>query len=920
MVVHVVSLFLPYTLDFQVPESPSQQSRAEDYFGDPERRLSLLEKTQPIPAKTPGITADEAAFFAQNQPKAATHFVKPHDPRTLMRSDAHVADWGAGLLFNHPPSRAQELPPRTLLGHYAAQPGQDLLGLNNGVGIGAPRKKRSPTPSARKSNASRSTSGQRGKYWGSEWTVEPAEQGNGGLANAIKAAERDNTVGDDIIWMGTLGFPTDSLEENVKNDICEKFDSEELQSLVVFVSDSDFDGHYTHFCKTILWPVFHYQIPDHPKSKAYEDHSYGFYVKVNQAFADKIVASYKRGDMIWIHDYHLLLVPNMVRQKLPDAKIGFFLHTAFPSSEVFRCLSVRKELLEGMLGANLIAFQCPEYEEHFLTTCSRLLVVEAMENGIQLEDRFINVVSTPIGVDPKGFSDARQMEEVAEWIATMKERYKGKKIIAARDKLDHVRGVRQKLLAFELFLNKYPEYKEDVVLIQVATSTPDNPQLTDVVSEIVNRIDSQHSTLAHQPLVFLRQDIPFSQYLALLSVADVLMITSLREGMNLTCHEYILCQDGSMSDKKHGPVILSEFTGSSSVFQGGDLAVNPWDYKTCAQAIKVALEMPVEEKERRYNQLRGIVLNQTGGVWVKELIDDLNKFHAEHQQREMSAIPRLNIAGLTNKYREARNRLFLLDYDGTLANISNPQHVHLNNPYRVIETLTKLSSIPGNLVYVMSGRTPEELSRAFNYLPNVGLIAENGCFVRPFAKDQWTMFPQKAAMLEWKENVKQILQYYHERIAGSRVEEKNCSLIFRYDDVKPEDMESAQRQAGDCANHIDAACSSHRIHAVPIKNGVLIEPLDWTKASAAAWVFDGLRKEVDGEDKAKADGDIDFLFVAGDDREDESAFKWANKLGVSGVVRDVTTVSLGKRNTEAAATLTQGTSGLLSVLKKLSAL
>jgi trehalose 6-phosphate synthase/phosphatase len=236
----------------------------------------------------------------------------------------------------------------------------------------------------------------------------------------------------------------------------------------------------------------------------------------------------------------------------------------------------------------------------------------------------------------------------------------------------------------------------------------------------------------------------------------------------------------------------------------------------------------------------------------------------------------------------------------------------LNNPYRVIETLTKLIGAAGNIVYVMSGRKPEELSRIFNYLPNVGLIAENGCFVRPFGIDQWTMFPEKSKMQLWKSDVLGILKYYHERIAGSEIEEKNCSLVFRYGTVKPEDMESAQRQAGDCANHIDAACNSHRIHALPIKNGVLIEPIDWTKASAAAWVFDGIRKEQDGGPgmpDTKGPVDIDFLFVAGDDREDESAFKWANKLGVSGVVRDVTTVSLGKRNTEACATLTQGASG-----------
>src|SRR5215469_18757275 len=195
----------------------------------------------------------------------------------------------------------------------------------------------------------------------------------------MHATQRTGNM-DDILWLGTIGFPTDELEESTKQQIAKKLESK------YHVSDNDFEGHYVHYCKTILWPVLHYQMPDHPKSKAYEDHSWKYYENLNQVFANKIIKNYKPGDIIWIHDYHLLLLPKMVRKKLPDAQIGFFLHTAFPSSEVFRCLSVRKELLEGVLGANLVAFQSKEYAEHFLTTCSRLLIVEATADGVQIDD------------------------------------------------------------------------------------------------------------------------------------------------------------------------------------------------------------------------------------------------------------------------------------------------------------------------------------------------------------------------------------------------------------------------------------------------------------------------------------------------------------------------------------------------------
>ena len=256
-------------------------------------------------------------------------------------------------------------------------------------------------------------------------------------------------------------MPVDALANAQKFEIEGKLESE-YDSLTVFPSDSDFDGHYSHYCKTILWPVFHYQIPDNPKSKAYEDHSWVYYVNINQAFADRIIKDWKRGDVIWIHDYHLLLVPQMIRNKIPDAQIGFFLHVAFPSSEVFRCLAVRHELLDGMLGANLIGFQTQEYGLHFLQTCSRLLNVEATSNGVQLEDRFVDVSTFPIGIDPIALRARLADSDVKELLRRTQERFWGKFLIVARDKLDHIRGVRNKLLAYELFLNKYPEMSEKV--------------------------------------------------------------------------------------------------------------------------------------------------------------------------------------------------------------------------------------------------------------------------------------------------------------------------------------------------------------------------------------------------------------------------------------------------------------------------
>ncbi|KAL5400415.1 hypothetical protein PMIN03_012392 [Paraphaeosphaeria minitans] len=613
------------------------------------------------------------------------------------------------------------------------------------------------------------------------------------------------------------------IDHNKKKEIYEKLE-EEHHALAVYVSNKDYDGHYAHYCKTILWPVFHYVIPEHPKSKAFMDHSWSFYRNVNQAFAENIVKNYKRGDTIWVHDYHLCLVPAMVREKLPDAKIGFFLHAAFPSSEVFRCLPARTQLLEGMLGANLVAFQTPEYAHHFLHTCSRILAVEAIDDGVQLENRFVNVFASPIGVDPHRLTQDRDEKEVQDWIKTLTERYQGKNVIVARDNLDSIHGVRQKLLSFEVFLKKNPEWRDKVVLIQVVTSTQEDPQLSSTVSEIVTRIDAQYSTLSHNPLVFLRQDISFYQYLALCSIADAMVITSLREGMNLSAHEFVICQDGAYGNKKHSPLILSEFTGSSSIFEGAELAVNPWNYQGIADAFKLALEMSEDEKGTRYMKLRSNVLHHTGAFWVSNLTRKLNNVFEEQFRHDTISIPRLSASNLVNDYESTWKRLFILDFEGTLSNYSSVDNTIITNVDKVIDILSDILNDKKNAVYVMSGRTVEELELVFNRLPNLGLIAENGCFVRNGGSDEWLQFPDEERTQRWKKAIKD----YPAIIEGSCIEERQCSLIFHY----ASKTNSASRQAGECANQINGCSASQRVRAIPTKYSVIIEPADYDKSTA----------------------------------------------------------------------------------------
>ena len=925
MTIFVASLFLPYTVQFETPQSrpASAQSERPKTAASEHRALSLF---TPIPAivQTPGATTDHERIFSpyverpfklqmptvlERQPSLASiKSIKAtapgvRDPRSIPRVDLHSPSWGNAFAFGQPTSKAK-LPPLSLVTQHNAQ------NVKEKTAVMLMRAANTYKHRARGGTSSR----ERRFSSDSHYTVERARIGNGGLWNAIDAVSESGLLPEKT-WVGTLGMPTEDLDDHLKENISETLE-DDYESLTVFVEDGDFDGHYERYCKTILWPIFHYQIPDHPKSKAFEDHSWSYYVKVNQAFADRIAKNYKKGDIIWVHDYHLLLVPGLIRAKLPEAQIGFFMHTAFPSSEIFRVLATRADLLEGILGANMVGFQTEEYSHHFLQTCSRLLNVEASKHGVLLEDgRYVHVNTLPIGIDPKGLDVVRSLPEVGKWIDTIREKYAGQRLIVSRDKLNNIQGIRQKLLAYELFLTRNPEYRDNVVLIQIATSTTEEPELSATVADIVTRINSNHSTLAHQPIVFLRQDIDQEQYTALLTVAECFMITSLREGMNLSSHEYIYCQDGKHAgdeDNVYGPLILSEFTGSAAVLGNKPLLVNPWSHREVADSIKTALDMPPSERKHRWHEMYGSVMRHNATQWYTSFIEQLGHAWEEHNIRDATSVPRLSFPALKSMYEQANRRLMIFDYEGTLASWGSPTDIVMTTPKRLTDILNDLIEDRRNSVYVMSSRMPEELERLFRMVPGLGLIAENGAFVMEPGTDDWIELIDLDHVKSWKASVRSLLQYYAERIEGSKIEERHSAIIFDY--AGCEDASGAFKQAGECANHINDACRSQNISAIPIENGLYISALDVNKGSAATMISENLQELADDKGVPMPD----FLLVIGDSRDDEYVFSWAQQLESKEIIRDVCTVTLGSRNTGASATLTQGVMGVLSTLRKLA--
>ncbi|KAF9962765.1 hypothetical protein BGZ65_008050 [Modicella reniformis] len=670
------------------------------------------------------------------------------------------------------------------------------------------------------------------------WTVEKAISGNIGLNNAVNSIQGQLSK---RLWIGTLDMATDTLSDRTREDIKAEL-ALNHGSIPVFVSDLDYEGHYHQFCKQILWPIFHYVLPDNLRSKTYEDGSWKHYVAVNRAFADTIVENYRQGDTIWVNDYHLMLVPNMIRERLPDASIGFFLHIPFPSSEIFRCLHVRKEVLQGLLGADLIGFQTYSFARHFLQTCSRILSVESSPKGIQLENTAVNVGIFPIGIDTVSLNIKRQDPEVAQWVKVLKEKYAGMKMIVARDKLDYIKGVRQKMLAFERFLNLHPEWQGKIVLIQVALSTSEQNEVQGQVSDVVTRINSKFSSLSYQPIVFLRQDITFNQYLGLLTAADLCLITSLRDGMNLTSHEYVVCQE-----EQKNPLVLSEFAGTYGSL-GACLRVNPWNYTEVAEAIHEALVMKDEEKVMRWNELRKHVCTNTAQFWADDFVSELIKVHGDVQRRYSIHIPLLNMQAVLPQFQTAKRRLLLLDYDGTLLPYEWPSTVRSKGKTSsedMLKVVGQLASDPRNVVYIMSGRTRDSLDNMF--------------------------------------------EYYKERTPGSEIEEKTIPIVWHY--RQADNPSYGLWQARECQNHIEEAIGSiYPVHAVVGRKCLEVMPRDVSKAHATKAIVEGLRQQ-HGTDA------VDFILGIGDDRSDEDMFIYCN--GLAGGELRVVTCTVGSKSSEA---------------------
>ncbi len=664
-----------------------------------------------------------------------------------------------------------------------------------------------------------------------------AEPSHGGLATGLGSVYPSP----DSLWVGWCGIALERLrgqEEVVQEMLAEK------RCRGVFLSQYDIENYYYGFSNKTIWPLFHY----FPLYTIYNKHFWEAYVRVNKIFCDEVLRVANEDDVIWIHDYHLMLLPQLIREKRPEATIGFFLHIPFVSSEVFRLLPWREAILEGLLGADLVGFHTFDYVRHFVESCRRILGLEHDLGYIAVGERNVRVDAFPMGIDYRKYSTAAEIPDVKAHIKRIRKRVGDHRIILSIDRLDYTKGIPERLEVFELFMEKNPEFREKVTLILVAvpsrTGVEHYRMLKRRVDELVGRINGRYGSIGWMPVWYLYRAVPFEMLVALYSLADVALVTPLRDGMNLIAKEFVASKrDGT------GVLILSELAGAAREL-GEAIIVNPNNKEQIVSAIRQALTMPKEEQIERNRRMQQRLARYSIGGWVGDFIGTLERIKA--RQREI-AITRLSeevISKIVADYKRSEHRLMLLDYDGTLIPFSDyPRRAKPDDD--LIPLIEALVKNPRNEVVIISGRDKETLD-AWLGKTSVGLVAEHGVWIKEKDSD-WQMIEHLSN--EWKDEIRPVLELYADRTPGSFVEEKGYSLSWHYRRADPGLASVRARELREDLANLTCNLSVGVLEGSKV---IEVKNVNVNKGRAA--------------DHWLAKRDWDFILAIGDDWTDEDMF------------------------------------------------
>ena len=653
--------------------------------------------------------------------------------------------------------------------------------------------------------------------------------------------------GSDGIWIGWSGDTSDATDESRKTTLKEWADKHRY--FAVDLAQETAQGFYEGIANQALWPLFHH----FPSLVRFDPADWKAYVKANQIFRDEILKHLRPDDLVWIHDYHFLLLPQMLREAVPEISIGFFLHVPFPSSSVFRIIPKREELLQGMLGADYLGFHTHRYLQHFRTSILRLLGLTSQMDHVELDKRTIRLDALPIGIAPHEFTDLlTKGAETRRQLAELKQRFGYCKILLGVDRLDYTKGIPERLRAYRKLLQDYPEWRGKVVLIQVAVPSrervPRYSRLRREVDELIGEINGDWSTPNWSPITYLRRNLSQAELAALYAGADVALVTPLRDGLNLVAKEYVACKSSG-----DGVLLLSEFAGAAAEM-GEALLVNPYDEEGLSATIARALSISETEKRERMMALYRRVHKNNVFAWGDRFIKNLTTaVQTRFEQPHNEPLP-LEKKQLLDSFDQAQSRLLMLDYDGTLAPFAVlPQSAVPGS--NVLTILERLAHDETSIVALISGRSRADLERWFAGIPNLWIAAEHGAELWSPISGYWEQ-PHHAASDEWKKCVYPILEHFVDRTPGSFIEEKEFSLVWHY---RMADPEFGDWLANDLVANLDHMLAESPVKTVKGQKTVEVKSLWANKGQVYSRLLPS--------------GAVpDFILAAGDDVTDEDLF------------------------------------------------
>ncbi len=665
----------------------------------------------------------------------------------------------------------------------------------------------------------------------------------GGVATGLRGIYKKYNS----LWIGWSGLMKERINEEERKKLGKKI-LEENNCSPIFLSQEEVSKYYYGFCNRTLWPLCHY----FTQYVVYDKSFWDSYWKVNELFAQEVSKFVQKGDVIWIHDYHLMLLPRMLREKFSNILIGFFFHIPFPSFEIFRLLPWKKELLEGMLGADMIGFHVYEYVRHFLSSVYRILSYEVRWEEIITPERTIEVDTFPMGIDYFHFSKAIEKEQVRKEVEKFKKKIGNNKIILSIDRLDYTKGIKERLNGFYAFLKVHPEYKERINLI--INTVPSRKELERYktlkkeIEELISKINGEFSTIGWVPIWYFHQELHFPLLEALYLIADIALITPLRDGMNLMAKEFI----ATKKDGK-GVLILSEMAGTSKELREA-IIINPHDIEEFVTAIEKALQIPPEEQMMKNKKMQKILKKYDVEWWASEFIKRLKGTKEKRKKRYAKVLKEKEKQKIVKEYIKSKSRLLFLDYDGTLVEFfDTPEEAKPTK--RILTILKRLTQDKKNEIILISGRKKETLEKWFSTL-GIKLVAEHGAWIK---EKEWIRV-NKGTQTEWKQELKPLFQLYVNRTPNSFVEEKEFSLTWHYRKVE---ADLGIIRARELSERVKDLCVKFNLEIIEGEKVIEVKDREISKGNIVGrWLN---KKE------------WDFILVVGDDSTDEEMFKVCNE-------------------------------------------